>query len=102
MDIIRPSKAINKIIVLQPGPSGSLVRTVLYQSRNEKKKQTRSLRPLERVARRFSNAQLAYWDTLVKRHKRSNQKKRDGWMRDSATNLAKAYQSGAKRIIRVF
>ena len=42
MTIIRPSKAINKIIVLQPGPSGSLVRTVLYQSRNEKKKQTRS------------------------------------------------------------
>jgi hypothetical protein len=102
MDVIRPSKAINRIILLQPGSSGSLVRTVLYESPNEHKKQTRILRPLERVVRRVSRAQLDYWGTLVSRHNRSNRKKRDGWIRDSVTNLAKASQKRAKQILRVF
>ena len=102
MDVIRPSKAINRIIMLQPGPSGSLVRTVLYENPNETKKQTRILRPLERVVRRVSRAQLDYWGTLVSRHNRSNRKKRDGWIRDSVTNLAKASQKRAKQILRVF
>jgi hypothetical protein len=78
--------------VLQP--------TVLYQGPRKKKKQTRALRPFEEVARRLTKAQRDYWVTLADGHTRSNQKKRDGWARESITNLAKASGKGAKQLVK--
>jgi hypothetical protein len=102
MDNLRVGKAVRRIIMLRPGPSGALEPTILYEDERKKKKQTRALRPLEVVARRLTSAQRAYWDTLVEGHDRSNEKKRDGWARDGITNIAKASQKGAKQLIKGF
>ena len=93
---------IRTIILLRPGSSGALEATILYESPRKKKKDTRALQPLERVARRVANAQRAYWDTLVERHDRSNEKKRDGWARDGVTNLARATRKSAKQLVKGF
>ena|SRR5260370_35687056 len=101
MDNLRVGKSVRKITMLRPGSSGALEPTVLYENRREKKKkQTRALRPLEEVARRLTKAQQTYWDTMAEGHDRSNQKKRDGWARDGATNIAKASQKGAKQLLK--
>jgi hypothetical protein len=102
MDNLRVGKAVRRIIMLRPGSSGALEPTVLYQDQRKKKKQTRALRPLEEVARRFAMTQQAFWDSLAAGHVRSNQKKRDGWARDGATNIAKASQKGAKQLMKGF
>jgi hypothetical protein len=102
MDNLRVGKAVRRIIMLRPGPSGTLEPTILYENERKKKKQTRALQPLEVMARRVTNAQRAYWDTLVAGHDRSNEKKRDGWARDGITNIAKASQKGVKQLIKGF
>src|SRR5262249_16000075 len=105
MDYLRVGKPVRQVIMLCRGPTGTLEPTVLYEDqgkRKKKKKQTRVLRPLERVARRLTKAQSAYWDTLAERHDRSNQKKRDGWARDGITNVGKAIRKAGNQIRRGF
>jgi hypothetical protein len=102
MDNLRFGNSVRKVTMLQPGPSGTLTPTVLYDDRNKKKKQTRGLRPLERAQRRFVQAQRVYWDTIVKRHKRSNAKKRDGWARDAIGNIVRASEKSSKQLSKAF
>jgi hypothetical protein len=102
MDNLRVGKAVRRIIMLRPGPSGALEPTILYEDRRKKKKQTRALRPLESVARRLTRTQRAYWDTLAERYDRSNEKKRDGWARDGITNIAKASRKAARQLTKGF
>ena len=91
MDQLRLSKGVRRVVLLKAGPSGELTPTVLHGGPDKKKKkQTRALRPLEKAQRRFAKSQRTYWDNIVKRHDRSNAKKRDGWARDAVTNIVKA------------
>jgi hypothetical protein len=34
----------------------------------------------------------------LRRHKKSNRKHRDGWLRDAATNIVRANSKGAKKL----
>jgi hypothetical protein len=102
MDTLRMSKAVRKVIMLRPGSSGALESTVLYQQQGKKKKQTRVLRPLERVARHLTRAQRDYWNTMAEEHDRANEKKRDGWARDRISNVVKASRKGSKQLRKVF
>jgi hypothetical protein len=103
MDPLRVGKAVRKIIKLHPGSSGTLEPTVLYEQQGKKKKkQTRILRPLERVTRRVTRARRDYWDAMAEGHDRSNQKKRDGWVRDRASNVVKASRKGSKQLRKIF
>ena len=102
MDTLRVDKAIKRIIVLRPGSSGAMEPTVLYEHQSKKKKQTRPLRPLERVARQLTKAHRDYWSTMAEEHDRSNQKKRDGWARDRIGNVVKASRKGSKQLRKIF
>jgi hypothetical protein len=102
MDNLRINKSIRRVIVLRPGASGALEPTVLYEQQRKKKRSTRALRPMEKVARRMTKAQQAYWDSLAAGHDRSNQKRRDGWARDAVSNIAKASRKGSKQLIKGF
>jgi|SRR5712691_1616225 len=97
---LRVDKSIRRIIMLRGGESGALQPIILYERSRKKKKQTRALRPAERVAWRIVSAQRAYWDSLAQRHDLSNRKKRDGWVRDGISNMAKATQKGAKQLTK--
>jgi hypothetical protein len=102
MDTLRMSKAVRKVIKLRPSPSGGVEQTVLYEQQGKKKKQTRVLRPLERVARRLNRARRDYWTTIAEEHDRSNEKKRDGWARDGVKNVLKASRKSSKQIRKIF
>ena len=103
MEILRFSKAVRRVMMLQPGPLGTLTPTLLYEDQSrkkKKKKQTRVLRPLGRAERQFAKAQRVYWDTMVKRHNRSNEKKRDGWARDIVNNTVRAAEKSSRQLRR--
>jgi Family of unknown function (DUF6312) len=102
MDIPRVSKAIRAIIVIRPNSSGALTPTVLYENRRKKKKQMRALRPIENVTRRVTRAQRVFWNTIVEQHDRSNERKRDGWLRDGFANIVKANRKGTKQLMKIF
>ncbi len=92
---LRVSKIVRRIVVIHPEQEGKWQTEILYQKKQRKKKKgTRLLRPLEKKVRIRNKANRLALETYEKRHKKSNQKKRDGWLRDLNYNL---YRAAAKR-----
>lgn len=98
MDAPRLSKAVRRITVFDRDATGSLRPVVLFNRRRKKKKQTRGLRPLERSMRAVADAFDVYGSTYAKRHRRSNRKRKDGWLRDMVQNVAKAGDKSRKEL----
>jgi hypothetical protein len=98
MDATGLPKSVKRITVLSPDAAGATTARTLYEKSSDKKKQTRILRPLETAARRVADAAAVYAETYAERHRDSNRKKRDGWVRDLNNNVMKAGRKGAKRL----
>ncbi len=96
MDTPRLSRKIRRITVFGRDITGSLRPVVLFDRRKKKKKQTKGLKPVERLVRTVVDANDAFGSTYAKRHRRSNKKRRDGWLKDMASNVAKAGNKGRK------
>lgn len=96
---LRVSSSIRRILVIQPGEGGRWHTETLYEKkRRKKKKGTRLLRPLEKRVRSASKANRKTFETYEKRHKKSNRKKRDGWIRDLNYNVYRAARQRAKTL----
>ena len=103
MDHLRSNKTVQRVVLIEPGTSGQLAATVVFQNRRKKKKkQSRLLAPVEHAWRGLVRTEHALVDTYLRRHRRSNRKKRDGWLRDGATNVARAVDKSSRRFLRIF
>jgi hypothetical protein len=98
MDIRPLSKSIRRVTVFEGDGSGGLRPRTVYKGGRKRKRQTRGLKPLERIVRIAANAGDAFSGTYRRRHRRSNEKRKDGWLRDSAANLAKAGDRARKKL----
>lgn len=98
MDTPRLSRKVRRITVFDRDATGSLRPVVVFDRRAKRKKQTKGLRPLERGARTLADANDAFATTYARRHRRSNRKRKDGWLRDWTSNLAKAGNKGVKEL----
>jgi hypothetical protein len=98
MDTPRLSKAIRKITVFDRDATGSLMPVVVFDRRRKRKKQTKGLKPLERLVRSVADGYDRYGSTYAKRHRRSNRKRKDGWLRDIVQNVAKAGDKSRKKL----
>ncbi|MEI6666773.1 MAG: hypothetical protein WCP29_01355 [Acidobacteriota bacterium] len=96
MEQSRPISSIRKVILLKTDEAGAVTPVVLFEAAEKKKKSTRILRPLEKLARHAATAESTFASDYLSRHERSNAKKKDGWIRDIVPNLAKAAKHGAK------
>ena len=98
---IRVGKGIRRVILLRRDEAGVMTATTVYRARKRKKKKgTAGVREAERVVRAVGEAQKAVADTLVKRHKRSNRKQKDGWLRDLGQNVFKAGGKGLRKMMK--
>ena len=99
MEPIRASKSVRRIVALRRDEHGKVLPVVLFENRAEnKRKISKIFGPVERMARRFAEAQRTYADTYLARHERSNAKKKDGWIRDFQYNVGKAANKGTRRL----
>ena len=94
---LRINKSVCKVIRLEQGASGEMVPVVLHEKKR-KKKGTKGLKSLEKMARRLSSAQNTAAEDYQRRHDQSNDKKKDGWLKDLGRNLFKAARKGGKKI----
>lgn len=98
---IRPGKSIRRVILLTTDAAGTITPATLYRKRKRKKKKgTLGVRQLGRVVQAGAEAQQAFSDVLVQRHKRSNRKRKDGWLRDLGQNVYKASDKGLRKLIK--
>ena len=109
MEKLRLSASIRRVVQLQRDETGAVVPTLLYRSERRKKKGSRAVQPLEKAIRRLANAQSRFADTYLRRHSRSNEKRKDGWLKDIVPNLSRAEAKGRKtftkngiRVVRPF
>ena len=93
MKSLRLSKKIRRIVILSPEDGGA---TTLYKAKAKKRKNSRTLKPVEKIVRRLGKANNKYTTTYLQRHKKSSRKKRDGWLRDLNYNLHRAARKHAK------
>lgn len=98
MDMPRLSKSVRRITVLQRDESGNATSVVLYKRGRKKKKGAKLLKPVEKLARTVADASDAATGTYLRRHKKSNRKHKDGWVRDFPNNLVRATTKAAKEV----
>ena len=90
-------KSVKSIVVLQKDWTGVARPLVVFR---ERRKGSRSLRPLEKAIRRLNVAQGTAAGVYLESHERSNSKKRNGWFKDLRKNLARAGRRGGKKLFR--
>jgi hypothetical protein len=100
MEPLRVSKSVRYVIALRKDADGHIVPVTLYRRRSRRRgsKGSSLFRPAEKFARRYAAAQRAAADSYIARHNRSNEKKKDGWVRDFNYNVAKAAERGRKQL----
>ena len=83
---------IRRITVLKR--SGKAIEaTVIYREPRRRRKSSALISPIEHAARRLVRAQIVWGQEALRRHNRSNRRRRDGWLLDVPVNLA---ESGRK------
>ena len=70
----------------------------VYKKKKKKRKVSKWLKPAEKRQRRMLRGNKAYTDELFRRHKRSNRKRRNGFMRDGSLNQMRAMRKGMKKM----
>jgi hypothetical protein len=98
MDLPRLSKSVRRVTVIQKDSAGILTPVVVYKRGRRKKKGTRAFRPAERIARSLVKANNAAARTAWRRYKKSNRKRKDGWVRDMPINILRAARQGVKNV----
>jgi hypothetical protein len=92
-------KFVKRITILksshEQGAGGGAV--VVKRKRKRKKQSKGVIKIMERIARHSARASEATADAYLTRHRRSNRKRRDGWMRDYGYNWVRASRKGAKK-----
>jgi hypothetical protein len=81
---------IKRVTVIRRDGSGQIVSRDAYEGERKAKKQSKTLRPIERKLRKLLKFQSNVIENYLGRHTRSNQKKRDGWLTDLPSNLTRA------------
>ena len=98
MDMPRLSKSVRRVTVLHKDANGAVSPVVLFRRGRKKKKQTAYVKPFEEFGRSLVKMSDTTTSDYLKRHKKSNRKHRDGWIRDAATNIVRANSKGAKKL----
>jgi hypothetical protein len=96
MNDIKVVKGVKRITVLKPQPGGTLVPVAVY--RRGKKRKRQSLPMLEKLTRRAAEAGAELAGVYLQRHNRSNERSRDGWLRDLQTNVLRANLKSRKAL----
>ena len=96
---------MSKIYVEKSTPNDDIRVLVVKTSKKKRKnKRSRGTHELEWAVRRFADSAVTEWDDYSKRHKKSNSKRRDGWIKDYPVNVFRANRKFLKNLnpLKVF
>ncbi|HUQ08553.1 MAG TPA: hypothetical protein VM261_38945 [Kofleriaceae bacterium] len=93
---VRFSPTIRRVTILSRNSEGQVAPTLIYESEKKKKRQSRSIEPMEAFVRRAADGMKQCAESYAARHRQSNEKRRDGWVRDLNSNVMRAGRRGAK------
>lgn len=91
-------RGVARITILRSDQTGQSVPTVIFKKNRGRKKGSAGLRTLEKMTRHVVSAGNTSSDRYLERHKRSNRKRKNGWLRDLGTNMSRAQSKGMKKL----
>jgi hypothetical protein len=80
---------IRRITVIRRGDEGQQSVTV-YRAPRRRRRVSLLSRPFERAARELLRAQIVFGQEALRRHERSNRRRRDGWLVEGPANIMEA------------
>ncbi len=86
------------VVSMGTGETDSVGRAVYKRKRKRKRKVSKWLRPLEKMIRRSRRADQTFATEALKRHDRSNRKRRNGFIRDAPLNILQAARKRNKKL----
>jgi hypothetical protein len=93
---------IKRVTVIKRDGRGQIVSRDAYEGERKSKKQSKGLRPIERELRRVLEFNSDVINNYLERHRRSNEKRRDGWLSDLPSNMVRSIRkSKPKRLFRM-
>ncbi len=98
MAILKLSESVDKIVRLERDPQGHIMPVEVYANPDTSRRTTKKLRPIERLVKQFVDAQAVIVDDYRERHRRSAERKKNGWFKDLGKNALKSTKRGRKMI----
>jgi hypothetical protein len=89
---------IRSVVKLHVAADGTATRTTLSGTKKRKRRVSKRWRGVDKMLRRMSRAQAVSANDYLQRHDRSNQKKRNGALRDLGKNMMRAQRKGRKAL----
>jgi hypothetical protein len=97
--VIKLDKNVQRVVRIEKETDGDVRAVTLYRKKDGKRKKgTKTFRPLEKAVRRLARAHESSAGTYIARHRRSNDKKKDGWLKDAISNVARAHENAARKL----
>ena len=85
------------VMTLHQEDDGTVVRTVLSQKK-QKRRVSKRWRKMDKMLRRLNEAQQTAASDYLRRHERSNRKKKNGALKDLGKNLMRSQRKGRKKL----
>ena len=98
MESVDLGRLARRVTVVPPKGSGAEPVLIYERKSNKKKKGTTMFRPMDRMVRGMMAAERAYAEDYLRRHEKSNCKRKDGWMRDGFYNNMRAGRKAMKEL----
>ncbi len=77
---------------------GATTPVILYQRPGLRRGSSRGLRPIERAVRKMYTAQATFANAYIARHERSNQREKDGWLKDLGKNMKRSLRDARREV----
>ncbi len=84
---------VRRITVIEGGNA-----TTMYTEKKKRKKLPRWAKPLEKRQRYTLEAGKKVLTEMLRLHKKSNRKRKNGWLRDAPNNLFESSWKGARKL----
>ncbi len=99
---IRIAKDISRITFLEAAPGGGYRTKAVYRKKRKRRKGSKGVRDWEKLVRRVAEANQTFGDEYLRRHNRSNRKKKDGWLRRLDRSISGAHRKANKKLRRIW
>jgi hypothetical protein len=97
MTVMKLDSIVDRITILRKdAQTGHVYVASVLKNAGGKKKNSKLLRPMEKLVRRLGKAQENSASIYRERHERSSRKKKNGWLVDMMANMRKAQSQGWK------
>lgn len=91
--------SVKRVTILGRNPDGTFsVKAERVPEQGKKRKGTTGLGLVEKLVRTGVNMGATAGNSYLSRHKKSNLKKKDGWIKDGPVNVIRAGLKGVKQV----